>query len=89
MSTQESIEARVIAVIAKTQHIPPETVTAESTFVQLNIDSLDGLQILFALEEEFNIDIPDDAGRQIISVQEAVKGVSELLAHKPDAQAAQ
>jgi len=89
MSTQESIEARVISVIAKTQHIPPETVTAESTFVQLNIDSLDGLQILFALEEEFNIDIPDDAGRQIISVQEAVKGVSELLAQKPDAQAAQ
>jgi acyl carrier protein len=79
----------VIAVIAKTQHIPLETLTIESTFVDLNIDSLDGLQILFALEEEFNIDIPDDAGRQITSVREAVAGVSELLKRKQDAQTAQ
>jgi acyl carrier protein len=86
---QETIAARVIAVIAKTQHIPLETLTIESTFVDLNIDSLDGLQILFALEEEFNIDIPDDAGRQITSVREAVAGVSELLKRKQDAQTAQ
>jgi acyl carrier protein len=66
-----------------------ETLTIESTFVDLNIDSLDGLQILFALEEEFNIDIPDDAGRQITSVREAVAGVSELLKRKQDAQTAQ
>jgi acyl carrier protein len=78
-----------MAVIAKTQHIPLETLTIESTFVDLNIDSLDGLQILFALEEEFNIDIPDDAGKLIISVREAVAGVSELLKRKQDAQPAQ
>ncbi len=86
---REAIEARVISTIAKTQHIPPETVTGESTFVELNIDSLDGLQILFALEEEFGIDIPDDAGRQITSVREAVTGVSELLARKENAPPAQ
>jgi acyl carrier protein len=54
----------------------------------MNIDSLDGLQILFALEEEFSIDIPDDAGRQITSVREAVTGVSDLLARKQNAQTA-
>jgi acyl carrier protein len=89
MSTTGTIEERVIAVIAKTQHLPPETVTGESTFVELNIDSLDGLQILFALEEEFGIDIPDDAGRQMISVRQAVAGVSELLARKESAPRAQ
>jgi acyl carrier protein len=94
MSTQdmgigENLEGRVMAVIAKTQHIPLETLTIESTFVDLNIDSLDGLQILFALEEEFNIDIPDDAGKLIVSVREAVAGVSELLKRKQDAQPAQ
>ena len=88
-SNQENVEARVIAAIAKTQQIPVETLTIDSTFVELNIDSLDGLQILFALEEEFGIDIPDDAGRQIISVREAVAGVSELLAKKHDAPAQQ
>lgn len=88
MSTQETLTARVIGVIAKTQHIPPETVTEESTFEQLSIDSLDGLQILFALEEEFKIDIPDEAGRQITSVSQAVAGVGELLARKATAEAA-
>jgi acyl carrier protein len=88
MSTQETLTARVIGVIAKTQHIPPETLTEESTFDQLSIDSLDGLQILFALEEEFKIDIPDEAGRQITSVRQAVAGVSELLVRKATAEAA-
>jgi acyl carrier protein len=89
MGIRENLEGRVMAVIAKTQHIPLETLTIESTFVDLNIDSLDGLQILFALEEEFNIDIPDDAGKLIVSVREAVAGVSELLKRKQDAQPAQ
>jgi acyl carrier protein len=47
------------------------------------------LQILFALEEAFNIDIPDEAGRQITSVREAVAGVSELLERKQNAPTAQ
>jgi acyl carrier protein len=84
----DSIEERVIAVIAKTQHIPPETVSGASTFVDLNIDSLDGLQILFALEEEFNINIPDDAGKQIASVRQAVEGVATLLSQKSAAEPA-
>jgi acyl carrier protein len=71
---------RVTGVIAKTQHIPPESVTIESTFEELKIDSLDGINILFALESEFDIDIPDDAARQIRSVREMTEGVEKLLA---------
>ncbi len=71
---------RVTGVIAKTQHIPPEIVTIDSTFEELKIDSLDGINILFALESEFDIDIPDDAARQIRSVREMAEGVEKLLA---------
>jgi acyl carrier protein len=74
--------ARVTGVIAKTQHIPPESVTIDSTFEELKIDSLDGINILFALEGEFDIDIPDDAARQIRSVREMAEGVGQLLAAK-------
>jgi len=74
---------RVAAVIAKTQHIPPESVTIDSTFEELNIDSLDGINILFALESEFDVDIPDDAAKQIRSVREMVDGIEKLLAAKP------
>jgi len=77
---------RVTSVIAKTQHIPPESVTIDSAFQELNIDSLDGINILFALESEFDVDIPDDAAKQIRSVREMVDGIGKLLAAKEAAQ---
>ena len=61
----DELIARVTGVIAKTQKIPPETVTIDKSFEELKIDSLDGINILFALEGEFDIDIPDDAARGI------------------------
>lgn len=77
---EASITQRVIETIAKTQHIPPESIQPDSTFAELKIDSLDGLQILFALEEEFNISIPDDEAKKLKSIDEVVKGVEALLA---------
>ena len=78
----DQLISRVTGVIAKTQHIPPESVTIDSTFEELKIDSLDGINILFALETEFDIDIPDDAARQIRSVREMIEGVGKLIAAK-------
>ncbi|HTP87543.1 MAG TPA: phosphopantetheine-binding protein [Bryobacteraceae bacterium] len=75
----DELNQRIIRVIADTQHIPPETVTLDSTFAELNIDSLDGINILFALESEFNISIPDDAANTIRSVRDVVQGVTALL----------
>ncbi len=82
LSAPGDLIARVTGVIAKTQHIPPETVTIDSTFEELKIDSLDGINILFALESEFDVDIPDDAARQIRSIRDAVSGIEKLLALK-------
>jgi len=73
---------RVAQVIAKAQHIPLETITIDSTFEELKIDSLDGINILFALESEFDVDIPDDAARQIKSIREMVSGIEKLVAAK-------
>ena len=74
--------ARVTGAIARTQHIPPGSVTIDSTFEELKIDSLDGINILFAIEGEFDIDIPDDAAKQIRTVREMVEGIERLLAAK-------
>lgn len=83
--TQEELIARVAKVIAKTQHIPDESVTIDKTFEELKIDSLDGINILFALETEFNVDIPDEEAKSIRSVREMVDGIQKLLAAKPSA----
>ena len=75
----EELQTRVIKVIAKTQRIPPETVTIDSTFEELKIDSLDGINILFAVESEFNVNIPDDAAQNLRSVRDVIDGIAKLL----------
>ncbi|MGQ9633504.1 MAG: phosphopantetheine-binding protein [Bryobacteraceae bacterium] len=71
---------RVISVIAKTQRIPKEKITPESTFEELGLDSLDSVNILFALEEEFRISIPDEDTREIRSVAQMIEGIGKLVA---------
>ena len=75
----DDLAGRVIAVIAKTQRLDPASITLESTFAELEIDSLDGINLLFALESEFNISIPDEEAKRLTSVREAVDGVSKLM----------
>jgi len=74
------VTQRVLAVIAKTQRIAPEKITADSTFEELGLDSLDSVNILFALEEEFTIHIPDDDAREIRSVRQMIEGIEKLVA---------
>jgi acyl carrier protein len=78
MSYDELTE-RVRGVIAATQHLAKEKITADSTFQELGIDSLDGINILFAVESEFNVNIPDDAAQNIRSVRDVVDGIAKLL----------
>ena len=87
MSNEELTE-RVRGIIASTQHLPQEKVTADSTFQELGIDSLDGINILFAVESEFNINIPDDAAQSIRSVRDVVEGIAKLLDQGERVQAA-
>ena len=74
----QDLAERVIRAIAETQRIPMESITIDSTFEELKIDSLDGINILFALENEFSINIPDDAVRSVRSVRDMVEGVRKL-----------
>jgi acyl carrier protein len=77
------VAERVRKVIAKHMRIPPETITNESTFADLGIDSLDGVNLLFEMEDEFDISIEDDKARSISSVAEMIDGIQRLLAAKP------
>jgi acyl carrier protein len=84
----EDLKSRVIKVIAKTQRIPLETVSIDSTFEELKIDSLDGINLIFALESEFNVDIPDEDARAIRSVRQMAQGIAHLMAQKSAEQGA-
>ena len=73
---------RVLKVIAASKRIPLETVTIDSEFLQLAIDSMDAVEILFALENEFDISIPDDDVRSVRNVRQMCEGVDRLVAAK-------
>ena len=78
----QSVTDRVLDVITKAQHLEAGVVKADSTFAELKIDSLDGLQIVFALEDEFDVSIPDEEARKLTTVAEVIDGVTSLLAKK-------
>jgi acyl carrier protein len=79
--SDELIE-RVRKVIATSKRIPEEQVTVDSTFEELGIDSMDAVEILFALENEFDINIPDEEVKSVRNVLQMAQGVERLLAAK-------
>jgi acyl carrier protein len=83
----DQLTERVLKVIAATQRISPEKVTVDSSFQELGIDSMDGINILFALENEFDITIPDEQAKQIRSIREMVEGIEKLVSQSPGAKA--
>ena len=82
VSETNDLGAQVMRVIAQTQRIPEESISLDSTFEQLKIDSLDGINIVFALENEFEIEIPDESVQSMRSVRQTVEGVSKLIREK-------
>src|SRR5271168_1074731 len=82
ISVPEDLTAHVIRVIANTQRAGLETISIDDTFEKLKIDSLDGINIVFALESEFHISVPDDAIRDMRGIRDVVDGVSKLVAEK-------
>lgn len=81
-SQANDLGRQVIRVIAQTQRIPSERISLDSTFEELKIDSLDGINIIFALENEFGINIPDEGMQNMRSVRETVAGVQQLIEQK-------
>lgn len=78
----DAVAQKVIAAIAKMKKIPPETITLNSSLEELKIDSLDGLNLFFDLEEAFDINIPDEGAKQMRTVGQIVEGLDRLIASK-------
>jgi len=78
-SISESVARKVIAEIAKTKRVAPETITMDTTLEGLQMDSLDGLNLFFELEEAFDLSIPDAEARSMRSVRQIVETIERLL----------
>ncbi|HYK91809.1 MAG TPA: acyl carrier protein [Acidobacteriota bacterium] len=78
----DTIAQTVISIIAKTKRISPESITLDSTLDELKIDSLDGLNLFFELEEALDITIPDERAKTMRSVGQIVGELEKLLSGK-------
>ncbi len=74
------IEARVKKIIVDQLGVKEEQVKPDASFVDdLGADSLDTVELVMALEEEFNIEIPDEDAENIRTVGEAIEYIKEHI----------
>ena len=82
-TTMSEIDSRVKAIIVEKFGVSESEVTPEANFTNdLSADSLDRVELIMEIEDEFGISIPEDAAEKIATVGDAVKFVEEMVANK-------
>ncbi|HYC58314.1 MAG TPA: acyl carrier protein [Thermoanaerobaculia bacterium] len=77
--TRSEIEQQLIAIVRQEKDIPADLLQAETELAAAGIDSLDSLTILFAIEEQFRISIPDTTARAMKTFGDMVDAVAGQL----------
>jgi acyl carrier protein len=73
-----SVEERVKKIVAEQLGVKEEEVTSDASFVDdLGADSLDTVELVMALEEEFETEIPDEDAEKITTVHQAIEYINE------------
>ena len=75
-----SHEARVKEIIMKQLAVNPEQLAPEASFIDdLGADSLDTVELIMALEDEFSVKIPDEDAEKIVTVQDAINYMNQRV----------
>jgi len=82
---REELLKKVKAIVADKLSISEDQVTEEASFIDdLGADSLDTVELVMALEDEFDLDIPDEEAEKLTTVGKAIDYVLEQLAKKKE-----
>jgi acyl carrier protein len=77
-----SIEEKVKRIIEEKLSVNPDQITVSAKFAEdLKADSLDTVELVMALEDEFGLDIPDEEADKIKTVGDAIKYIETKMAH--------
>lgn len=74
--TREEIEQELVAIVKQEKNVAEELLRPETALADAGIDSLDALNILFAVEERFRISIPDDEARAMRTFGDLIEIIS-------------
>ena len=76
---EKSVEQRVREIIVEQMDVNPDQVTLDAKFIEdLGADSLDVVELVMALEEEFGHEIPDEEAEKLLSVGDVIKYIEDL-----------
>lgn len=78
----DDITEKVLNVIASSKRLPREQVSANSTFEELGLDSLSGLNLIFDIESAFDVSVPDEVLDKVTTVPQLIENLQLLLAQK-------
>ena len=73
------IQQRVLEAIAKIKDIDPEQIDPNDSFEELGVDSVDAMELLFEVEEQFDVVIPDEEAAEITHVRDVIVRLEEAL----------
>jgi acyl carrier protein len=73
------VATKVLAIVASVKRVDPATISPDAAFEELGIDSLDRLNILFELENTFDIDVPDDEAKSVVTVKDMIDRLESYL----------
>jgi acyl carrier protein len=77
---EKSVERRVIEIIVEQLGVSAEEVTLEASFIEdLGADSLDLVELIMAMEEEFGLEISDEDAEKIQTVQDVVNYINQHI----------
>ncbi|MBG88095.1 MAG: acyl carrier protein [Verrucomicrobiales bacterium] len=78
MSEENSIEPKVKAIVVEQLGVAEDQITPEAKFIEdLGADSLDTVELIMGLEEEFGIEVPDEEAEKLISVGDVIRYIEE------------
>ncbi|MCB9771948.1 MAG: acyl carrier protein [Candidatus Omnitrophica bacterium] len=78
-----SVEDKIRSIISEQLGVKPEEVNPQASFIDdLGADSLDTVELIMALEEEFGVEIPDEDAEKMATVGDAIKYIEEKAPNK-------
>jgi acyl carrier protein len=83
MADKNAIAERIIEIVAEKMDKPKEEIAPEKSFVNdLGADSLDTVELMMDIEDEFDVSIPEEEAQKIVTIGDAIKYVQEHVGNK-------